>query len=127
MPKYSAAVLIEMYSRMPPIVPAGIYELSDDVAPEAFEAALYAAKAEGAIGIPSSGVSSSITGLPKPSDFAKPSELYPNPKQAGIYDLSDDVESDDFDAALDEAKAEGNMSRANVAGLRGSETRPVGN
>lgn len=72
-------------------------------------------QAEGTIGVPSSGKSSSDTGQHRPSDFAKPSELYPNPKQAGIYDLSDGVEADDFDAAIDEAKAEGNLSRANVA------------
>lgn len=73
-------------------------------------------QSDGTVGVPSSGRSSSDTGLPRPSDFASPSELYPNPKQAGIYDLADAAPTaQEFDAAIDEAKAEGNLSRANVA------------
>lgn len=52
------------------------------------------------------------TSKPGPYDFASPDDLTGN--NAGIYDLTDGVERDDFDAALSEAKAEGNLSRANV-------------
>ena len=47
-----------------------------------------------------------------PSDFASPAELVGN--QAGIYDLTDDVTDDDFETAIEGAKDEGNVSRANV-------------
>lgn len=47
-----------------------------------------------------------------PRDFAEPVELHGN--GAGIYHMSDNVEPEQFDAALAEAKGEGNVSRANV-------------
>lgn len=72
-------------------------------------------QAEGSVGVPSSGRSSSVTGLPSPSDFASPSELYPNPKQAGIYDLvAAAPEPEQFEAAITAAKEDGGLSRANV-------------
>ena len=47
-----------------------------------------------------------------PSDFAKKAELSGN--GAGIYQVTDNVTDEQFDAALTEAKEEGNLSRANV-------------
>jgi len=47
-----------------------------------------------------------------PSDFASPAELMGN--GAGIYDMTDDVTDDDFETAIEGAKDEGNVSRANV-------------
>lgn len=44
--------------------------------------------------------------------FANHDELSGN--GAGIYHLTDNVTDEQFDAAIDEAKAEGNLSRANV-------------
>ena len=64
----------------------------------------------------------SKTGTPtlkSPREFASKYELSGSVaepgKTAGIYNLSDGVESIDFDEAINEAKAEGNLSRANVA------------
>lgn len=56
------------------------------------------------------------TGLPAPSDFASDLELYDRPSQgkAGILSIGE-ASPGDFDAAIDAAKAEGNLSRANVA------------
>lgn len=52
--------------------------------------------------------------LSSPNDFATHGELVGQAgKDNGIYALSEAAE-DDMDAALDEAKAEGNLSRANV-------------
>lgn len=50
-----------------------------------------------------------------PTDFATDSELNPGGDKAGIYDLADGVEPEQFERALTEAKDEGNLSRANVA------------
>jgi hypothetical protein len=50
--------------------------------------------------------------LPKPTDFASHDELMGN--QAGIYDMTDGVSDEEFEDAVAEAKAEGNLSRANV-------------
>lgn len=50
--------------------------------------------------------------LPRPTDFASHDELMAN--QAGIYNLTDAVTDEQFDEAITEAKAEGNLSRANV-------------
>lgn len=51
-----------------------------------------------------------------PSDFASDLELYDRPSQgkAGILTIGE-ASPDEFDAAIEEAKAEGNLSRANVA------------
>jgi hypothetical protein len=70
-----------------------------------------------------------VSGVPRdnwnskssPTDFASPHELEGN--GAGLYDLADGVEPDEFDAALDEAKSEGNLSRANVARKVKAKTR----
>lgn len=51
--------------------------------------------------------------LLSPEDFAKKGELH-GPRGDGIYALTDDVEDEDFETAIEEAKQEGNMSRANV-------------
>jgi len=52
---------------------------------------------------------------PRPvTDFAPRGELYGSQRATGVLDLADAGEAD-FDAAIDEAKAEGNLSRANVA------------
>lgn len=50
--------------------------------------------------------------LPSPTAFANKYEL--SNSQGGIYDMTDDVTDEQFDAALAEAKGEGNLSRANV-------------
>lgn len=50
--------------------------------------------------------------LPSPTDFASKDELASN--GTGIYSLTDDISDEQFDAAIDEAKAEGNLSRANL-------------
>lgn len=55
---------------------------------------------------------SEVVVLPRPRDFASPSELGGN--EAGIYDLTDAVSDEHFETAIAEAKAEGNLSRANV-------------
>jgi len=49
---------------------------------------------------------------PGPADFASQSEL--SSMSGGIYDLVDDVSSDQFEEALSEARDEDNLSRANV-------------
>lgn len=50
----------------------------------------------------------------RPSDFASSHELGGSEQTPGIYTLADAAEPEEFDAAIDEAKAEGNLSRANV-------------
>lgn len=50
------------------------------------------------------------------TDFAARGELYGSQRATGILDAADSApEQTDFDAALDAARAEGNLSRANVA------------
>lgn len=54
---------------------------------------------------------------PGPSDFISPHEWSGN--GGGVYQMTDDgVTEERFDAAIDEAKAEGNLSRANVVRKR---------
>jgi hypothetical protein len=54
--------------------------------------------------------------LRSPREFATAHELGGGKhSQAGIYDLTDGIPDDAFEAALREARAEGNLSRANVA------------
>ena len=55
------------------------------------------------------------------TDFASHTSLSGAGGQPGYYDLSDNVTDEQFDAAIVEAKAEGNLSRANVARKVGSE------
>ncbi|WP_135452564.1 hypothetical protein [Mycobacterium sp. DL99] len=50
---------------------------------------------------------------PKPTDFAGVHEL--TNTHGGIYDLTDNVSDEQFEEVITEAKAEGNLSRANVA------------
>lgn len=50
---------------------------------------------------------------PKPTDFASKHEL--TNTHGGIYDLADGVSDEQFEEAITEARAEGNLSRANVA------------
>lgn len=50
---------------------------------------------------------------PKPTDFASKHEL--TNTHGGIYDLTDGVSDEQFEEAITEARAEGNLSRANVA------------
>jgi hypothetical protein len=52
---------------------------------------------------------------PAPASFASRGELYGNGVGAGIYHLADGVPDEDFENAVAEAKAEKNLSRANVA------------
>lgn len=51
---------------------------------------------------------------PTPTDFANPGELHTG-RRSGIYDMTDGVSDEQFDDALEEARDEGNLSRANVA------------
>jgi hypothetical protein len=53
-----------------------------------------------------------ISVLPSPSDFAPKHELVAT--NGGIYDMTDDVSDEEFDAIITEAKSEGNLSRSNV-------------
>ena len=66
--------------------------------------------------------SSNQQDLDKPTDFASMHEL--SNTSGGIYDLTDGVTDDDFNAALAEAKEEGNLSRANVVRNVKRKTRP---
>ena len=50
---------------------------------------------------------------PKPTDFASKDQLHNT--HGGIYDLSDRLTDEQFDDVLATARAEGNLSRANVA------------
>lgn len=54
------------------------------------------------------------TELPSPYDFAGKHELHGTGGRPGIYNLGE-AEPEDLDEAIDAAKAEGNLSRANVA------------
>jgi hypothetical protein len=54
-------------------------------------------------------------GLPSPTDFARLTELSPGGGQPGIYALTDGITDEAFEAAIKEAQAEGNLSRASVA------------
>ena len=49
-----------------------------------------------------------------PLDYARPNDLKNQPKSPSLYALADSVGDSEFDTALDEARAEGNVSRANV-------------
>lgn len=65
--------------------------------------------------------------FPSPYSFAPKSELAPGNHQAGVYDLTDDVSDDQFEEAITEAKAEGNLSRANVVRkVKGERAKPEG-
>ncbi|QOP65011.1 hypothetical protein I5H38_gp49 [Mycobacterium phage Firehouse51] len=52
---------------------------------------------------------------PGPRDFATPAELGGANGSEGIYAMTDGVSDEAFEEALAEARAEGNLSRANVA------------
>lgn len=68
------------------------------------------------------------TELASPTDFASDLELYDRPSQgkAGILTIGEASE-DEFNAALAEAKAEGNLSRANVSRkLKRDKPKPSG-
>lgn len=51
----------------------------------------------------------------KPTDLAPQYELSGNPRQPGIYDLTDGVSDEQFEEAIAEAKAEGDMSRRTLS------------
>jgi hypothetical protein len=48
------------------------------------------------------------------TDFASHDDLSGRPDQAGIYHLTDDVTDEQFEQAIEEAKIEKNLSRANL-------------
>lgn len=52
--------------------------------------------------------------IPGPTAFASHGELYGSGVHPGILRVADNVSEDAFEAAIEEAKAEGNLSRANV-------------
>lgn len=61
-----------------------------------------------------------------PSDFAPKGELAGPRGEDGIYAMADGApDPDDFDAAIEEAKAEGNLSRANVVRKVKKQTGPT--
>lgn len=62
-----------------------------------------------------------------PTDFAKRAELSGNEGSGrmGIYHLADGISDDQFEDALDEAKSEGNLSRANVARKAKAKAKPA--
>jgi len=66
----------------------------------------------------------SVRDLPAPTDFVPQRELSGNNK--GIYAMTDGVTDERFDAALQDAKAEGNLSRANVVRKVKGEPKPAG-
>jgi len=59
------------------------------------------------------------------TEFASGDELYGGGNSAGIYDLTDNVDEETFEEAIDEAKAEGNLSRANVVRKVRGEPAPT--
>lgn len=95
-------------------------DLSKDTVLEAqmqqrrWERALGAAIREGqAAGeIRSNGQHASCGAVSSPSDYAKQADL--THPERGIYALTDSATDEQFDAALSEARDDGNMSRANV-------------
>ena len=65
------------------------------------------------------------TSVLSPSTFASKTELA-NSKGTGIYALTDNVSDEQFEQAIDAARAEGNLSRANVARkATGTAPRPA--
>lgn len=62
---------------------------------------------------------------PVPASFASRGELYGNGGGAGIYHLADGVSDGDFEDAVAEARAEENLSRANVARKIRQRTAPA--
>lgn len=68
---------------------------------------------------------SRVPNLKSPTDFASHGELNGDgDRNPGIYALVDGVTEEQFDAAIEEAKAEGNLSRANVVRkVKGEEPR----
>jgi hypothetical protein len=63
-------------------------------------------------------------GVASPTDFATKHEL--TNTHGGIYDITDDVTDEQFDAAIEQAKAEENLSRANVIRKARNQDRPTG-
>ncbi len=55
------------------------------------------------------------TVISRPTDYASPHELSGEPNGFGIYGMTDGVSDEQFEDAIAEARAEGNLSRANVA------------
>jgi len=64
-----------------------------------------------------------ISRKPRPTDFVSSTDLSSN--GAGIYHLTDDVTDDQFEEAIAAARAEGNLSRANVVRKVKKEEAPV--
>lgn len=71
-------------------------------------------QAEGTIGIRGRHLHHSGDDVRRPEDFASRSELYGNDGGTGAIPMSALSEAD-FDSAIEAAKADGNLSRANVA------------
>lgn len=61
-----------------------------------------------------------------PTEFASMNELRGSGHAPGIYDLADSVADEDFDEAIEEAKADGNLSRSNVVRKIRGEAKPQG-
>ena len=53
--------------------------------------------------------------VPRGGERQSPRDIFSNSREAeAAYAMTDGVAPEDFDAAIDEARAEGNLSRANV-------------
>lgn len=62
---------------------------------------------------------------PSPTDFVSRGTLYgSSPEKAGIYDMTDDVPAEDFEEAIEEARDEKNLTRANVVRKIRSRSHP---
>lgn len=72
------------------------------------------------------GDSTWVRPIPSPSAFASPVDIHPGATGTPVYDLVDGVTDAQFEAALSEARAEGNLSRANVARKTKAVAAPVG-
>ena len=67
------------------------------------------------------------TDMPKPTDFAGKGELVArnDGRRAGIYEITDGISDEQFEEAITEAKAEGNLSRANVVRKTKAKASPA--
>lgn len=65
----------------------------------------------------SAGGSLPLAEKPKPTDYADSRELFGHKSAGagGIYDFTDGVSDEDFEVAISDARAEGNLTRTNVA------------
>lgn len=68
---------------------------------------------------------SGLSGKPGPGDYLSHDELHGSGERAGVYAMCDGASDEQFEAAIDEAKAERNLSRANVVRKIRGEQAPA--